>query len=144
MKMYEHLGKKVLCKAYYKKAHDGVHITCYDEDGLFCSTSQKPIATAFAYDRHGKEAELCFEGDGVEKILHELIEKHFVGVCVGEKTIPITEYLYSDTNWDWIGREYKEIGKEIKDACECYVVYYANNRKRYVPKDYCEFMKGGA
>ena len=141
--MYEHLGKTALCKAYYKKVNDGVHITCYDKDGLFCTDFNK-IEKACAYDRHGKETELFFEGDGVEKKLRELTEKRFVGVCVGEIVLPITEYLYADTDYHYNGEEYYTIGKSIRDACECYIVYYANNRRRYVPKDCCEFLKGGA
>lgn len=141
--MYEHLGKTLLCKAYYKKAKDGIHIMCYDKDGQFCSDFNK-IEKAYAYDRHGEETELFFEGDGVEKKLRELIEGNwFAGVCVGETVLPITEYLYTDVNYHYNGEEYYTIGKEIRETCECYIVYYANNRKRYVPKDCCEFLKGG-
>lgn len=138
--MYENLGKKILCKAYYKKARDGVHIICYDKDGASCLVSNKPIENACAYDRHGQEIELDFEGDGVEKVLRELTEEWFTGVCVGETILPITEYLYSDTNIHWNGSESKVICKSIQETCDCYIVYYANNRKRYVPKDWCEFM----
>lgn len=141
--MYEHLGKTLLCKAYYKKASDGVYIVCYDKDNQYCDISHKEIETAFAYDLHGKETELFFEGDGVEKKLRELTEKHFVGVCVGETLLPITEYLYADTDYHYNGEAYYTIGKQIQETCECYIVYYANNRKRYVPKDCCEFLKGG-
>lgn len=143
--MYEHLGKTLLCKAYYKKAKDGVHIVCYDKDNQYCDISHNSIETAFAYDRNGKETELFFEGDGIEKVLRELVEGNwFMGVCVGETVLPITEYLYADINYHYNGEQYYAIGKQIQETCECYIVYYANNRKRYVPKDCCEFVKGGA
>ncbi len=142
--MYEHLGKKVLCKAYYKKASDGVHIICYDKDGMSCLESHKPIETACAYNRHGEETELNVEGDGLEKVLRELTDMWFVGICVGETILPITEYLYADTNIHWNGSENKVICKAVQETCDCYIVYYANNRKRYVPKDCCEFWKEGA
>ena len=141
--MYEYLGKTLLCKAYYKKAKDGVHIICYDKDGRSCWESHNPIEKAYAYNRHGEETELFFEGDGVEKKLYELTGKHFVGVCIGEIVLPIIELLYADTNYHYNGEEYKVICKQIQKTCECFVVYYANNRKRYVPKLFCEFMKGG-
>lgn len=140
--MYEHLGKKALCKGYYKKVNDGVHITCYDKDGQVCTDLNK-IEKACGYTKTGEEKELYFEGDGIEKVLRELKEDWFTGVCVGETLIPITEYLYTDTNYHYNGEEYYVIGKSIREACECYIFYYANNRKRYVPKDYCEFWKGG-
>ena len=142
--MYEHLGKILLCKAYYKKVKDGVHIVCYDKDGLVC-TGYNSIEAAFAYDRNGKETELEFVGDGIEKVLHELVEGNwFTGVCVGETVLPITEYLYADVDYHWNGEQYYAIRKQIQETCECYIVYFANNRKRYVPKDCCEFLKGGA
>ena len=51
--------------------------------------------------------------------------------------------LYADFTYDWQGEEQRFIAKEIKQSCECYVIYYANNRKRYVLKDCCEFEKEG-
>ena len=140
--MYEHLGKTALCKGYYKKVNDGVHITCYDKDGRFCTDYNK-IEKACGYTTTGEEKELFFEGDGIEKVLREFAEKKFVGVCVGEVILPITEYLYTDTDFYWNGEEYKVIGKAIQQSCECYIIYYANNLKHYVPKEYCEFLKGG-
>ena len=140
--MYEHLGKKVLCKGYYKKVNDGVHIVCYDKDGQFCTDFNK-IEKACGYTKTGKEKELYFEGDGIGKVLRELKEDWFTGVVVGETFLPITEYLYTDTDYHYNGEEYYTIGKSIRKADECYIVYFANNRKRYVPKDCCEFWKGG-
>ena len=137
--MYENLGKKVSCKGYYKQVRDGVHIECFDEDNVNRAISDKPTAKAYSYDKNGTAMQLEFQGDGIEKTLRELTEISFDGVCVGETVLPIKEYLYSDTSYHPTGEEFGFIGKQITQTCECYVIYYANNKKRYVPKDYCDF-----
>lgn len=137
--MYKYLGFKAKCSAYYKKAHDGVHITLYDKDGMFCNEFYK-AEKACACTRTGEEKELFFEGDGIVKELYELQYKDFKGVCVGEKVLPITEFLYTDIGYHYNGEDYQFVGKSIKDTCECYIVYYANNKKRYVPKSFCTFI----
>ena len=140
--MFEHLGQKVSCSAYYKKIHDGVHIRCYDKDGRFCNEVDK-AEKACAYNSKGEEKELSFEGDGVNKVLYELANKEFNGVIVGETRLLVVEYLYTDIGYHYNGEEFRYISKQMQESCECYVVYYANNRKRYVPKDCCVFLKGG-
>ncbi len=140
--MYEYLGRKALCSAYYKKIYDGVHIRFYDKDGQFCNEVNK-AEKACAYTSKGEEKELFFEGDGVGKELYELANKEFTGVCVGEIQLPITEFLYTDTNYHYDGSEYNVVCKSVRNTCDCYIIFYANNRKRYVPKDCCVFLKGG-
>lgn len=137
--MYKYLGFKAKCSAYYKKAHDGVYITLYDKDGMFCNEIYK-AEKACACTRTGEEKELFFEGDGIGKELYKLKYKDFIGVCVGEIELPITSYLYTDTDIDWTGREYRVVSKSIRETCECYIIYFANNRKRYVPKSFCTFI----
>ena len=129
--MYEHLGKTALCTAFYKKIKDGICIEWSGEEG----------DPAFVIRNGTKGETLYFEGDGVIKTLYNLVNKKFIGVCVGEIVLPITELLFADIN-DY--PYYPYIGKEIKQSCECYIIYYANNMKHYVPKDCCEFLKGGA
>lgn len=139
--MYEHLGKMAICKAFYKKVKDGVHIECWDKDGVPFERSNKPLETAFAWNKDGMVKELYFEGDGIEKTLHTLVNKNFSGVCVGEVKLPITELLYADFTYDHNCEEIRFIAKDIKQNCDCYIIYYANNRKRYVPKDCCVFVE---
>lgn len=131
--MYEHLGKTALCTAFYKKTKDGICIEWSGEEG----------DPAFVLRNGIKGEMLHFEGDGVIKTLYNLVNKKFIGVCVGEIVLPITELLFADIN-DAPYYENSYIGKEIKQSCECYIIYYANNMKHYVPKDCCEFLKGGA
>ena len=138
--MYEHLGKMALCTGFYKKIKDGVHIECWDRNGVPAERSSLGIEKAYAWDKSGQTEELLFEGSGIEKTLYTLVNKKFSGVCVGEVKLPITELLYADFFYDHNCEEQRFIGKEIKQSCECYVVYFANNRKRYVPKDCCEFV----
>ena len=117
-----------ICNAFYKKIKDGICIEWSGEDGDPAFVSRNGI----------KSKMLHFEGDGVIKTLYELVSKKFNGVCVGEITLPITELLFTDTHDDSY-RYYSFVGKEIKRSCECYIIYYANNMKHYVPKDCCVF-----
>ena len=130
--MYEHLGKTALCTSFYTKAKDGICIEWSGEEG----------DPAFVLRNGIKGEMLHFEGDGVIKTLYRKVNKKFAGVCVGEIILPITELLFTDTHDDSY-RCYDFVGKEIKQTCECYIIYYANNQKHYVPKDCCEFLKGG-
>ena len=130
--MFEHLGRMAVCNAYYKKIKDGVHIECWDKDGIPFERSNKALEKAYAWNKDGMVKELLFEGDGIEKTLRTLVNKTFSGVCVGEVKLPITELLYADFTYDHNCVEQRFIAKEIKQSCECYVIYYANNRKRYV------------
>lgn len=138
--MYEHLGKMAICKAFYKKIKDGVHIECWDRDRTPSEKSYRGIEYAEAWNKDGFVKELHFEGDGIEKTLHTLVNKTFSGVCVGEVKLPITELLYADFTYNWQGEEQRFIAKETKESCECYIIYYSNNRKHYVPKDCCVFV----
>ena len=138
--MYEHLGKTALCTAFYKKTKDGVHIECWDKDGIPSEKSYGKIEKAFAWNKEGMVEELFFEGSGIEKTLYTLVSKKFAGVCVGEVKLPIIELLYADFTYNWQDEEERFIAKDIKQSCECYIIYYANNKKHYVPKDCCEFL----
>ena len=130
--MYEYLGEKALCTAFYKKTKDGICIEWSGEDGDPAFVSRNGI----------KGEMLHFEGDGVIKTLYKLVNKKFIGVCVGEIVLPITELLFTDISDSYYSQK-TFVGKEIKQSCECYIIYYANNMKHYVPKDCCEFLKGG-
>ena len=142
MKTFFDLGKKVRCDGYYKKAKDGVFIACFDKKGYITDGKNKnEIEKAVAVDSLGWEQELNFEGDGIDKTLYRLVKKEFDGICVGKVTLPITEYLYTDTGYNNIGYEFKFISKQITKTETCYVIYYANNRKRYVPYYLCRFIE---
>lgn len=141
MKTFYDLGKQVKCSAYYKKVKDGVFIVCFDKNGYITDGANKrKIEEAVAVDTYGYEQALRFEGDGIDKTLYRLTDKTFTGVCVGKVIIPITEYLYCDTSYNIAGNEFKFVGKQVTKTCECYVIYYANNRKRYVPVEHCTFI----
>ena len=142
MNKFKELGKKVRCDGYYKKAKDGVFIACFDKHGHITDGKNKnEIDKAVSVDSDGWEQDLRFEGDGIDKTLYMLVRRQFEGICVGKVTLPVTEYLYSDTTYNNIGYEFKFIGKQVTKTETCYVIYYANNRKRYVPCYYCKFIE---
>ena len=121
--MYEHLGKKAVCTAFYAKTKDGICIEWSGKEGDPAFVSRNGI----------KGEMLHFEGDGVIKTLYNIVKKDFVGVCVGEVVLPITELIFTDI-YDDTYREYPFVGKEIKQSCECYIIYYANNMKHTFTK----------
>ena len=139
--MYQNLGKKVICSAFYKEARDRVYIDCYDKNNCSCNITGAPISKAVAMRGSTVIKELNFEGDGVFKHLYTLVNKEFKGVCVGEVLLPVIKYLYSDTDCLPIGGEVNVIHTAVSKQCECYVVYFTNNRKHYVPKDCCTFVE---
>ena len=142
MKTFFDLGKKVRCDSYYKKVRDGIFIACFDKNGyMIDGKNRNEIEKAVAVDSYGWEQELRFEGDGIDKTLYRLVEKEFEGVCVGKITLPVTEYLYADSGFNFSGDDFKYICKQITKTEDCYVVYYANNRKRYVPCYCCKFIE---
>lgn len=67
------------------------------------------------------------------KTYYELTKKDFTGFAVGIKDICATGYLVVDTCFHYNGSEHLAIRKEPKDIYKCAIVYYGNNRKRFVP-----------
>ena len=124
--MADILFKKVKCNAYLKKVHDGKFIDISQEDFE---------ATYVDYGNLGKLYTVS-ECDGsldFLKTYYELIEKEFTGFVVGVKEVTATAYLVADIGYQYNGKEYIYVQKEPKDIYKCAIVYYGNNRKRYVP-----------
>lgn len=120
------LFDKVRCTGYYKKAHDGVWVHL-DKDNF----------TAYAMNSHNDEATEA-DVDCVEKSYYEHIKSNFRGVIVGFKDLIVKGYLdvnYQDAVDIGIGSipEKFYVEKRAKEVVRCAVVYYANNRKHFVP-----------
>lgn len=129
--MKDILFKKVKCNAYLKRVRDTKFIDV-DQDTLTAD-----------YVTH-KGHEVTREESGCEgdldflKTYYDFTKKEFTGFVVGIKDIYATEYLIADTGYHCNGREYIEVRKEPKDIYKCAIVYYGNNRKRYVPLENIE------
>ena len=120
------LFNKVKCSGYLKRINDGKFIEVYKGD----------VDEAIYRNSNDENFEITSEACGDTDFLktyYEVKEKNFKGFVVGFKTIILTAYLVADTDYDFIGREHLRIYKEPKERIECAIVYYSNNRKRYVP-----------
>lgn len=127
------LFKKVKCKGYLKKINDGRFIASFENEGgtydcTYMDTNNSDLNI---------ECNYCGDLDFL-KTYYEPRDKVFSGIIVGFKNIVATGYLTVDTEYDFQGREHTKFGKQPKDVFHCAVVYYANNRKRYVPVEKIE------
>ena len=132
MKLFD----KVRRKGFYAKFHDGRYILL-DEQNL--------------------KADLMCSGNVIEEDIDDRREKtyfwhrkmNFTGVVVG-----FTDLVVSG----WLGVEYQDavdvgigvipekyyVKKTPKETVKCAIVYYANNKKHYVPlEDIVEVLKEG-
>lgn len=130
----ELMFKKAKCKGFYKKAHDGKCIFL-DEENLK------------AYESIGFDG--CYEGeevDRVEKTYYEYVEKRFGGFVVGFVDLVVKGYLdaiYQEPCDVGVGviPEKFYVAKTPKEIVKCAIVYYANNKKHYVPVDMIEVIE---
>lgn len=140
MKLFD----KVRCKGFYKKIRDGIWIhldknslTAYKMNGALCG------------DAIEEEEVEC-----VEKIYYEHRNRNFSGVIVGFIDLVVKGYLdvnYCDAVDVGVGiiPERISVSKRPKEIVKCAIVYYADNRKHYVPLEdiesvsYCEYGERG-
>ena len=124
----ELLFKCVECSAYLKKVNDGVHISLTygepneDKSGTF-------------HHADGSETKCQFEGDGVDKTYYTRKDAKFRGLVVGIKGIVAKGLLFTDTGYHYNGEDYGYVGKQAVETVRCAIVYYSDNKKRYVPLD---------
>lgn len=126
MKYEDILFKKVKCSSYLKRVWDGKFIQVYKgelDEAAYCD-SNNPDGEIIS--------ECCGELEFL-KTYYKEVQKNFTGFIVGIKDIVVTGYLVADTDYDHRGCGYLSIYKRPKQIEKCAIVYYANNRKRYVP-----------
>lgn len=129
--MKDILFKKVKCNAYLKKVYDGKFIDVSQEDFKAIYTDYRNLDKLYT--------ESTCEGDlDFLKTYYEFKEKEFTGLVVGIKDVTVTAYLVADIGYQYSGKEYIYVRKEPKDIYKCAIVYYGNNRKRYVPLENIE------
>lgn len=129
--MKDILFKKVKCTAFLKKVWDGKFIQVYKGDldeAFYCDSNSpdKKIAS-----------DCCGELDFL-KTYYKETKRSFTGFVVGTKDIVTEGYLVADTNYDFRGCERLDIYKYPKDVVKCAIVYFGNNRKRFVPLESVE------
>lgn len=133
------LFEKVKCHGYLEKVWDGRYIQRYPEKGEIDSCEY-----VFGVI-DGKEVVKPVENyDGSEEFLktyYEEKKKDFDGFIVGTKKIVVTGWLIVDTYTDFRGCEHIKISKEPEKVVDCYIVYFANNRKRFVPMNRVCFLE---
>lgn len=119
------LFDKVKCKGFYKPHRDGLYIEL-DKENL---TATLKTSAFNVVEEDVEEA---------EKTYFKHVPQNFSGVVVGYKDLVIVGYLdvlYDDAIDTGIGTipEKYYIAKRPKDVVKCAIVYYADNKKHYVP-----------
>lgn len=133
------LFSRVKCRAYLREKKDGIYIEVRGGEGK--DVVYEPLkAYAVRSVHHSEKTEIIadlsnWDGESVKKTYRERTEANFTGVVVGYKRIDRSGYI--GTNWETplYGREYGYLFKEIDDRPEVAVVYYRNNKKRFVLLD---------
>jgi len=121
MKLFE----MVKCNGYLNKAKDSIWIEILSEKDTPDNIPD------FCIWKNGKAEDNDVED--IEKTYFELKEKVFNGFIVGYKDIIIKGILGASYEEPEYGRDYIRLYKEPKEIIKCAIVYYGNNRKRYVP-----------
>lgn len=124
--MKDLLFKKVKCNGFLKKVYDGRYVEV-DKYG-----------NCEYIDTNNKDLNITCEYCGDEEFLktyYIIKSRNLSGMVVGFKDIVINGYLCVDSNADYLGSEHIKISKRPNEIVKCAIVYYADNRKSYVPID---------
>lgn len=125
--MKPQLFQKVSCYGYLKKIYDGRFIETFENEG-------KTLDCTYV-DTNNPDLDIQCEYSGdldFLKTYYEHKTKKFTGIVVGFTKVVIDGYLTVETVYDWNDNECTKLGKKPKTIEICAVIYYANNRKRYV------------
>lgn len=120
--------RKVKCHSYLKKIKDGRH--------LIPKVDSKGAIVSVDYFGEGDDVPDKCECVGEYEFLktyYKREEMDFEGVLVGTKTIITDGWLFADVAYDPFANDYIYVSKAPNTKIVCGVVYYQNNRKRYVP-----------
>ncbi len=79
-----------------------------------------------------RESSCCGEHE-LLKTYYDRKRLNFTGIIVGTEKVVAKGWLVVDTVNPYYSPEYCIIKKEPEEVIDCYIVYYAENRKRYVP-----------
>ena len=125
------LFDKVKCKGFYKPFSDGKWLYLVRET-LTADAMDNNLADGNNDGTVEKNVEY------IEKTYYQHVDKIFIGVVVGYKDIIVTGYLdamYEDECDVGLGviPERFYVSKRARETVKCAVVYYANNKKHYVP-----------
>lgn len=125
------LFDRVKCKGFYKPHRDGLFIRL-DETTLTADLVNANFASADNAGIVEKDIESAI------KTYYKHVERNFSGVIVGFVDLAVTGFLdviYQDPIHTGLGTipERFYIAKIAKDVVKCVIVYYADNKKHYVP-----------
>ena len=125
------LFKNVKCNAYLKKMNDGRFIEVdEDKNCTYIDTNNEKLDIVCTY---------CGD-DEFLKTYYKIKKRNFEGIVVGIKDIVVSAYLCVDIYNAYDSSEHIKIFKNPNYAIRCAIVYFANNRKSYVPLDSLELL----
>lgn len=119
------------CKGLYKKVYDGLFVYL-DKENLKADLVNTNLAGA---DNDGTVEK---DIDCAEKRYYEHKDSNFSGIIVGFTDLVVVGFLdviYQDACDVGVGiiPEAFYVSKRPKEVVKCAIVYYANNKKHYVP-----------
>lgn len=124
------LGDFVRYDCYYVKDKNGIYI---DTNRNYENTPTTKIEWAVAINENNERTELNFEGDGIMKPLYRLKHRNGTGYVIARVILPVTEYLYSDTTYNYKGSEVRGIFRDYSELVDCVKVAYGMGKTKYVP-----------
>ena len=112
------------CKGFYKKMKAG-RFMFLDEETMTANEMDFSVTDTGIVKK---------DIESMEKTYYKHVNKNFKGVVVGFTDLVITGYLDAVYEYnDYNGNEKLYASKRAKDIVKCAIVYYANNKKHYVP-----------
>lgn len=124
------LFKHVICSAALYEIHNGVGFSRGENGDWFFTTEENTLK------------KINWNNDPVKRLSKNYIvikRIHFSGFIVGIKSIRSAADLVIEKQKDNKYMDVK-IWRENEEFRQVAIVYYANNRKRLVPLEYCEIL----
>ena len=135
---FDEFGLFCNCTGYLAKERNRIHIIAEDSYDVIGSVQvRKKEYYVHVQNPNGDgyiDKPLEYE-ERVEKPLFsvkELDNKSFSGIIVGRVTVPVKEDLFVLHDEDPF-QEHDYIDKTYTEFIDCFIVFYGNNRKRFVP-----------
>lgn len=125
------LFKRVKCSGYLKPVKDGRYIAVDQQELTASYVDTNTITTEVI----GEECE-CDGSYEFLKTYMQPVQRACEGVVVGIKNVVVSAWLVAEIFYSdgySCARDYVKVSAEPKEQKECAIVYYANNRKHYVP-----------
>ena len=140
---FPEFGKWCNCTGYLTKDKNGIQIITYpieyERDVYRHEYDEVYVRVPNSSGKGYNDTPIDWE-EPVEKALRKIVEKCFSGIIVGKQKVTIKENLIVRHWYEPYCGEYDYVDKEPTEQIDCYIVFFANNRKRFVPVKMAEII----